>query len=376
MKKIFTLAALLVLAITVNAQGYRKWDFTNWSSTTIENLQNAAATGGVTGGTWSDTEKANGDNPQVGNCYWSYGSNIDDEGNLTVGDAVIAETEGLVFNTSYTSRRSLAIAVNYPSTNIGTYNGPSYLWFGGKGQTIMTIPAVKGGSTIKIGVESHKSSEARGIQLFAGETELKDAEGNAVAAPKTYTEQTWVVPAGVAYDIVVKNTNGCHIYFIDAEIGEETPEAVYTVVGDLALTGANWDVNATANDMVLDEETGKYEWTNSSIDIVSNTELGFKVVKNRSYEEGQWPYDNNWIIKLGATDELAEGGNYKITIVFNPEGTGSVSVIAERLGDATGINVINADIANGTAVYNMNGQKVQKTQKGLYIVNGRKVVIK
>jgi hypothetical protein len=222
-----------------------------------------------------------------------------------------------------------------------------------------------------MGVESHKPAEGRGVQLLVDGTSIGEF------TPTTYDEHSWQVPEGEnLVDVVVKNTNGCHIYFIDAEIGEETPEAVYTVVGDLALTGANWDVNATANDMVLDEETGKYEWTNSSIDIVSNTELGFKVVKNRSYEEGQWPYDNNWIIKLGATDELAEGGNYKITIVFNPEGTGSVSVIAERLGDATGINVINADIANGTAVYNMNGQKVQKTQKGLYIVNGRKVVIK
>ena len=69
MKKIFTLAALLVLAIAVNAQGYRKWDFTNWSATTIENLQNAAASGGVTGGTWSDIEKKDGTTPGGGVCF-------------------------------------------------------------------------------------------------------------------------------------------------------------------------------------------------------------------------------------------------------------------------------------------------------------------
>ena len=40
MKKLFTLAMLLVLALTVNAQEtYRKsWDFTKWSATTVANL--------------------------------------------------------------------------------------------------------------------------------------------------------------------------------------------------------------------------------------------------------------------------------------------------------------------------------------------------
>ena len=41
----------------------------------------------------------------------------------------------------------------------------------------------------------------------------------------------------------------------------------------------------------------------------------------------------------------------------------------------TGINSINTAIQNGNA-YNMNGQKVNKAQKGLYIINGKKVFVK
>ena len=41
----------------------------------------------------------------------------------------------------------------------------------------------------------------------------------------------------------------------------------------------------------------------------------------------------------------------------------------------TSINAVNAQRENG-AIYNLNGQKVNKTQKGLYIVDGKKVVIK
>jgi hypothetical protein len=41
----------------------------------------------------------------------------------------------------------------------------------------------------------------------------------------------------------------------------------------------------------------------------------------------------------------------------------------------TGIINIARD-AQKNVIYNLNGQKVNKTQKGLYIINGKKVVLK
>jgi len=41
----------------------------------------------------------------------------------------------------------------------------------------------------------------------------------------------------------------------------------------------------------------------------------------------------------------------------------------------TGINTVKTAFENG-AIYNMNGQKVQKAQRGLYIINGKKTVVK
>ena len=42
-----------------------------------------------------------------------------------------------------------------------------------------------------------------------------------------------------------------------------------------------------------------------------------------------------------------------------------------------GINEINPDIFNGKeTIYNLMGQKLQKIQKGINIVNGRKVLVK
>ena len=234
MKKIFTLTTLLVLALTVNAQGYRKWDFTNWSSTTVANLQVEAATG-VTGGNWSDIEKSNGDTPGGGVCFWSYNNNVDADGNLTANGAVIAETEGLIWNTSYTSRRSLALAVNYPSTSLGEYAGPQYLWLGGGNKSgsariaCFTIPKVRIGQKITITAESHKPSDARGVSLFVNSCTDDANQIGESFKPKTlesYTwEEGWTLPEGVTaegetVDIIVYNTNGCHLYSI--EVGDDT----------------------------------------------------------------------------------------------------------------------------------------------------------
>ena len=220
------------------------WDFTKWSEATVANLKADAAASKLTG--WSDVEKMADAEAGVepteaskDNCFWAV---IPEGGELKANGEVIEELKGLQFGTTFAGKRSLAIAVNYPTTSLGTYAGPAYLWLGGKNFECFTIPAVKGGTKITMGVESHKPAEARGVQLFAGETELKDADGNAVAAPKTYTEQTWVVPAGVAYDIVVKNTNGCHIYFIDAEQDEATLTSINTVKSNV-MNNAIYNLN-------------------------------------------------------------------------------------------------------------------------------------
>ena len=189
------------------------WDFTKWSEETVANLKADAAASKLEG--WSDVEKQAdaeaGNEPtetSKDNCFWA---TIAEGGELKANDVVIEELKGLQFGATFAGKR--------------------------------TIPAVKGGTTIKMGVESHKPAEARGVQLFAGETELKDADDNAVAAPKTYTEQSWVVPAGVAFDIVVKNTNGCHIYFIDAEQDEATLTAISTLKSNDRLNGTIYNLN-------------------------------------------------------------------------------------------------------------------------------------
>ena len=285
MKKLFTLLILVFLTVTsISAQGYRKWDFTNWSSATISNLQ-AEASKGVTGGAWSDVEKATGDNPTNGNCYWSYSDANCVDGTLTANGVKIAETEGLIFNTDYVNRRSLAIAVNYPSTSLGSYGGGQYLWLGGGNAksasariVCFTIPKVKVGQKITIVAESHKPSDARGVSLFIGSVTNDANQIGASFKPKTkdsYTWEGWELPSGIdpsdEVDVLVYNTNGCHIYSIEVGDGED-PNAnkinvAYVTEGDGSgeETLGNLKANNQLNVTVLDLKQPAFEGNQETV---------------------------------------------------------------------------------------------------------------
>lgn len=236
MKKISTLVAFLALgAMTqVNAES-RTWDFTSWSAETVANLK--------AGSNWSDIEKATDSEPtemSADNCFWQVKATEDlsADGYLMANGVVIAELEGLKYTN--TTDRSLAIAVNYPdvpNAGFGPYEGGKYIWLGSSKKNYFLIPGVMPGATIKMGVESHKKSDARGVNLYVGAgnsgTQLKGVDGEAVAIPTTYQDLEWAVPADLeeATDIQIYNTNGCHIYYI-------TVSDIATSVSDIAADNA------------------------------------------------------------------------------------------------------------------------------------------
>lgn len=241
--------ALLGFAMSADAQNYRKWDFTNWSAQTVADLTEEA-TKGQLGGSWSDIEKkdAGATAPGGGVCFWSYGANVID-GELAANGSVIAETAGLIFNTGYTERRSLAIAVNYPSTSLGDYAGPQYLWLGGGNAksasariACFTIPKVRIGQKMTFVVESHKPADSRGVALYVGDCTVDANLIQPEFKPTTqdsYTWENWELPEGATdngdgtVDVVVYNTNGCHIYSIEIGESDEMPKVGYLYFGDL-----------------------------------------------------------------------------------------------------------------------------------------------
>ena len=224
----------------------RVWDFTKWSQETIENLAADAAdvptdpypTDEPTG--WRTYEKNGGpteaDPDHGGAAYW-YGSEITTPTELTANGVTIAETKGLLFNNFTGYQGSLAIAVNYPSTSLGTYAGSSYLWLNGKDYTF-TIQSVVPGQKILMEIESHKNTDdnARGVRLTVGDTNV--GEG----IPVTKTSYEWIVPEELGtepVDVLVTSTAGCHIYRIEAGNADLISTGINEVNADKGVQNDN-----------------------------------------------------------------------------------------------------------------------------------------
>ncbi|MBR1932489.1 MAG: hypothetical protein IJ841_02250 [Prevotella sp.] len=219
------------------------WDFTQWSEATVSNLKADAAASIFTG--WSDVEKnpATEGNPQEptdatrDNCFWHQGQ-PDVYGQLYANGQLIDELKGLKFYDQYAGARSLAIAVNYPSTSLGDYAGASYLWLGGGGKSVpcFELPGVPAGMSITMEVESHKTTDARGVELYAGSIDAANKIGDSFK-PTTKASYTWNVTE--AANIVVYNTSGCHIYSI--KVAPMVVDGIHSISLD-ATSGSTYDL--------------------------------------------------------------------------------------------------------------------------------------
>ena len=164
----------------------------------------------------------------------------------------------------------------------------------------------------------------------------------------------------------------------------QAPEPVYTLVGayedatgeQALFFGETWNPELTANDMVK-QANGTYTKTFETIEFPTpyNGTIWYKVVKNHSWDENYGFAESK---KDGNADYVVTDIKKadSITFVFNPQADGD-KVSCQITGITTGINELNTTAKNEQkSIYTLSGQKVEKAVKGLYIINGKKVVIK
>ncbi len=209
----------------------RQWDFSKWSQQTIDNLIADAEKGDETG--WSDVEYLSKMTAVDNRCFW-----LQDEqsGEVTADGKPVAELQGLMFGDAYCQGRSLAIAVDYASTDIGNYAGGQYLWLGigSNPPYCFYIPNVIVGQPITMSVESHRSGQGRGVGIYVlgnNGSLLQIGDNFTPDAKSSYTWEDWLLPDGVTtadgqVDIYVKNTSGCHIYDISAVVADKGDTAI------------------------------------------------------------------------------------------------------------------------------------------------------
>lgn len=152
--------------------------------------------------------------------------------------------------------------------------------------------------------------------------------------------------------------------------------------------GGNW--NANAWDVALQQEialpAGKYLLSakmRASADVEQTLFAGEAVQKSQSIGASGGLFDRGWN-DTSVEFELTENATINIgvrgvtTVLHNWMSFSDFRLVqfpAEPEPVPDGIRAINADQQQGT-IYNLNGQKVLKTQKGLFIVNGKKLLVK
>ena len=203
-----------------------------------------------------------------------------------------------------------------------------------------------------------------------------------------YTEETRLVS-----DLIGDEFAGL-MDVIGNEVMPEDTESTYDVTGyvyslhggmitgfqPLSITKVTYYLAGNMNEWAISEDYKLVKNTEAETEeyyIVVNLAEGaqFKVVR---YDDEWYPEGTGNAYGEASGTEIAEAGEY--TVYFRPNGDGnddwySGFYYVEK-GNAVGIKAVNAEIANGAAVYNMQGVRVQNAHRGLYIVNGKKVVVK
>lgn len=213
-----------------------------------------------------------------------------------------------------------------------------------------------------------------GVNRREAYIEFTDAAGEPITAEGEYRIE---IPAGVFGNKAWYDSDclsgACNaattLYYT---VGKEATEITYTA--DPA-DGSKVDALGT---VTIDYNTTSIMASSGQIVIYKDGKELKKVEAEVVYKD---PNDFNEVShKATVAVNATEKGVYTIEIpegYFNDENGDPIPAVTLTyyVGVASGIQNINAAIANGT-VYNLNGVKVNKATKGIFIVNGKKVAKK
>lgn len=210
--------------------------------------------------------------------------------------------------------------------------------------------------TLAIGTYKYKICANHGWAENYGDE--KDSEGNA---------SVFITKDGI-YDLTFTFNSKTHEVSCDAtRKADAIIEKIWSVAGSEGLFETAWDEQSTANEMTK-QKNNIYVLVKKGISLNAQT-YEYKVCANHDWTEsyGENPIDN-------ATLTIEEDGIYDVTFTFNSV-TKEVSATAVRT-DTDGISQIAGDVKAKNVVFNLQGHRVSTPKQGVYIINGKKVVVK
>ena len=170
------------------------------------------------------------------------------------------------------------------------------------------------------------------------------------ATPATPTIEDFILSEEVGYTKIYAS-----IPTVDTEGNAlNTSKLFYTVWYEKEGQQYPYTFTAALYDQDFDEDVTEVPYSHDDYDI---------------YKGGEIIYLEDEV------EELQSWTNVGIQSIYYGAGERKVSPVVWINDETTGINNVSFDTVND-AIYNLNGQKVMKGQKGLYIINGKKMVVK
>ena len=212
--------------------------------------------------------------------------------------------------------------------------------------------------TLAIGTYKYKICANHGWAENYGDE--KDSEGNA---------SVFITKDGI-YDLTFTFNSKTHEVSCDAtRKADAIIEKIWSVAGSEGLFETAWDEQSTANEMTK-QENNIYILEKKGINLNAQT-YEYKVCSNHDWTES---YGADPSGRGNAILTITEAGIYDVTFTFNSV-TKEVSATAVRT-DTDGISQIAGDVKAKNVVFNLQGQRVSTPKQGVYIINGKKVVVK
>lgn len=140
------------------------------------------------------------------------------------------------------------------------------------------------------------------------------------------------------------------------------------LINDAAATKAMFDMT-TGVETVVTEETNLLKGTLKAMTLDLGQDTPYYSMGRKDGKIGFYKFNNN------GTTTITLGAN---KAYLDTSATSQGKGFAFSFGDPTGIGQVETEISRQKtdAVYNLSGQRVSRLTKGIYIVNGKKVVVK
>ena len=223
--------------------------------------------------------------------------------------------------------------------------------------------------------------EKLAVELGKGTIQYKVAANHDWGEAYPSSNASLPIPEDGTYDVTFTFNPSTHAVGATAEkTGTAVIDHTWTIAGGVAETkegettlfGPFWDASYANNDMT-EQSDGTWTLVKENVQLDAVT-YAFKACFDHSFEVS---YGDPETTDGNALLEIKRAGEYNVTFTLDlTEGEEKVSAVAQSLsGDTTGISEI-SDNKPATVYYNLQGVQTNHLQRGLYITNGRKVVVK